>query len=265
MAEECGWDASRSEQGPGCLFKLRTKSQATEQKTKLFSAVTLLNLIFPMSSFAFSSRMKCIFVLCHKTLDFVKAIHFSMVICKVCTIPHTHTQSGGGVIASFRGRGEALSKGYLSRRGEEEAGRRGRSHPAEEGKLPQEQGQGPGLCQETLPPRSIFKGPLMDQMASSAHLKDNQDHLAPPPTSDLPETPNGQGPRKGPLVLPDPAKGRREGGFCLQVVLKRAGVFQAAGPWLLLPSWGHTLCLRGHKATLSSGRLHKAHSAEWRG
>lgn len=84
----------RSKQGPGCLLKLHTKSQATEQKTKLFSAVTLLNLIFPMSSFAFSSRMKCIFVLCHKTLDFVKAIHFSMVICEVCA-PHTGRRTGG--------------------------------------------------------------------------------------------------------------------------------------------------------------------------
>lgn len=83
--------ALHSKQELACHLKLRTKSQATEQKTKLFSAVTLLNLIFPMSSFSFSSRMKCIFVLCHKTLDFVKAIHFSMVICK-CT-PY-HTRSG---------------------------------------------------------------------------------------------------------------------------------------------------------------------------
>lgn len=83
--------ALHSKQALPCHLKLRTKSQATEQKTKLFSAVTLLNLIFPMSSFSFSSRMKCIFVLCHKTLDFVKAIHFSVVICK-CT-PH-HTRAG---------------------------------------------------------------------------------------------------------------------------------------------------------------------------
>lgn len=91
MKSEAFVCALYSKQELACHLKLHTKSQATEQKTKLFSAVTLLNLIFPMSSFSFSSRMKCIFVLCHKTLDFVKAIHFSMVICKCA--PY-HTRSG---------------------------------------------------------------------------------------------------------------------------------------------------------------------------
>lgn len=71
---------------PSCLNH-HTKSQATGQKTQLFSAVTLLNLIFPTSSLSCSSRMKCIFGFCHKTLHFVKAIHFAVVICKYAPAP----------------------------------------------------------------------------------------------------------------------------------------------------------------------------------
>lgn len=66
---------------PDCL-QHHTKSQATGQKTQLFSAVMLLNLIFPTSSWSCSSRMKCILGLCHKTLHFVKTIHLALVICK---------------------------------------------------------------------------------------------------------------------------------------------------------------------------------------
>lgn len=58
---------------PDCL-QHHTKSQATGQKTQLFSAVTLLNLIFPTSSWSRCSRMKCVLGLCHKTLHFVKTI-----------------------------------------------------------------------------------------------------------------------------------------------------------------------------------------------
>lgn len=68
-------------------LKHYTKSQATGQKTQLFSAVTLLNLIFPTGSLSCFSRMKCIFGLCHKTLHFVKAIHFVAVICTSTPAP----------------------------------------------------------------------------------------------------------------------------------------------------------------------------------
>ena len=74
-----------------------TKSQATGQKTQLFSAVTLLNLIFPTGSLSCFSRMKRIFGLCHKTLHFVKAIHFAAVICKC---PPAPVQSGGFTVPS---------------------------------------------------------------------------------------------------------------------------------------------------------------------
>lgn len=74
-----------------------TKSQAVGQKTQLFSAVTLLNLIFPMSSLSYSSRMKCVFGLCHKTLHFVKAIHLAAAICNCMLAPR---RSGGFYISS---------------------------------------------------------------------------------------------------------------------------------------------------------------------
>lgn len=80
-------------------LKHYTKSQATGQKTQLFSAVTLLNLIFPTGSLSCFSRMKCIFGLCHKTLHFVKAIHFAAVICKC---PPAPVQSGGFTAPSGR-------------------------------------------------------------------------------------------------------------------------------------------------------------------
>lgn len=84
-----------------CLVSLKhyTKSQATGQKTQLFSAVTLLNLIFPTGSLSCFSRMKCIFGLCHKTLHFVKAIHFAAVICKC---PPAPVQAGGFTAPSGR-------------------------------------------------------------------------------------------------------------------------------------------------------------------
>ena len=80
-------------------LKHYTKSRATGQKTQLFLAVTLLNLIFPTGSLSCFSRMKCIFGLCHKTLHFVKAIHFAAVICK-CT--PASVRSGGFTVSSGR-------------------------------------------------------------------------------------------------------------------------------------------------------------------
>ena len=85
-------------------LKHYTKSQATGQKTQLFSAVTLLNLIFPTGSLSCFSRMKCIFGLCHKTLHFVKAIHFAAVICKC---PPAPVQAGGFTAPSGR-RGQKM-------------------------------------------------------------------------------------------------------------------------------------------------------------
>lgn len=41
--------------------------------------------------------MKCIFGLCHKTLHFVKAIHFAVVICKCAPAP----VRAGGIYGGF--------------------------------------------------------------------------------------------------------------------------------------------------------------------
>lgn len=67
---------------PSCL-KHHAKSQATGQKTQLFSAVTLLNLIFPASSPSLCLlRERCIFGLYHMVLlHAARASHSAEVIC----------------------------------------------------------------------------------------------------------------------------------------------------------------------------------------
>lgn len=76
---------------PSCL-KHHAKSQATGQKTQLFSAVTLLNLIFPASSPRLCLRAKCIFGLCHTTRYYMppRPSHSAEAICKwAATLPQS--------------------------------------------------------------------------------------------------------------------------------------------------------------------------------
>lgn len=65
--ELLGASSRSSYMDPPSRLKHHAKSQATGQKTQLFSAVTLLNLIFPASSPSLCLRAKCIFGLCRTT------------------------------------------------------------------------------------------------------------------------------------------------------------------------------------------------------
>lgn len=69
---------------PPSRLKHHAKSQATGQKTQLFSAVTLLNLIFPASSPSLCLRAKCIFGLCRTTQSSMlpRPPHSAEAICK---------------------------------------------------------------------------------------------------------------------------------------------------------------------------------------
>lgn len=84
-----GTSRSPSQTDPPSCLKHHAKSQATGQKTQLFSAVTLLNLMFPASSLSpCLLRARCIFGLHHMVLHATVAIHSAGVISKWAVRPH---------------------------------------------------------------------------------------------------------------------------------------------------------------------------------